>query len=407
MRSWTLLSTFCFLALSPTLAAQSPEKFEWRDGDRVVLIGDTLIERDQKYGYLEAIITSQNPDKTITFRNLGWSGDTVRGLSRARFGPPSEGWEHLKSHVLALKPTVLIVGYGMAESFDGEHGLPSFISGYKALLDTFAPLKPRLVLLSPIRHEDLGRPLPNPAKHNASIEKYRDAIKAVAKDRQAWFVDLADQSQFLTLVDQLKPLTDDGIHVNAVGSWVLAIQAAGALGMRDDHANATIDGNGTVTFETGVVVQGVKIDKNGLRFEATVSVLPLCRPPAGSPDVISPLLDPRVRVSGFEAADFHMSIDGKAPTNPVDLKEFRGTIRLRGPDHDQTEALRRTINEKNLLYFYRWRPQNETYLFGFRKHEQGNNAREIPLFDPLVEAKEKEIARLKKPVYHVYDLTRK
>ena len=36
------------------------------------------------------------------------------------------------------------------------------------------------------------------------------------------------------------------------------------------------------------------------------------------------------------------------------------------------------------LYFYRWRPQNEIYLFGFRKHEQGNNAgSEIPLFDPL------------------------
>jgi hypothetical protein len=312
----------------------------------------------------------------------------------------------LKDHVLALKPTVLIVGYGMAESFEGEPGLPPFILGYKALLDTFAPLKPRLILLSPIRHEDLGRPLPDPARHNALIEKYRDAIKAVASDRQAWFVDLADQSQFLTLVGQLKPLTDDGIHVNAAGSWVLAIQAAGALGIRGNNANASINGNRTVTFETGMVVQGVKIDKNEVRFEATVTILPLCRPPADRPDVISFLLDPRVRVSGFEAGELHVSIDGKPLMNPVNLKESRGAFLLRGPDHDQTEALRRTINEKNLLYFYRWRPQNETYLFGFRKHEQGNNAREVPLFDPLVEAKEKEIARLKKPVPHVYELTR-
>jgi hypothetical protein len=43
------------------------------------------------------------------------------------------------------------------------------------------------------------------------------------------------------------------------------------------------------------------------------------------------------------------------------------------------------------LYFHRWRPQNETYLFGFRKHEQGKNGIEIPQFDPLVEAKEKAI----------------
>jgi hypothetical protein len=52
----------------------------------------------------------------------------------------------------------------------------------------------------------------------------------------------------------------------------------------------------------------------------------------------------------------------------------------------------------------RERPQNETYLFGFRKYEQGQNAREIPLIDPLVEAKEKEIARLRVPVPYLYEL---
>src|SRR5262249_10327405 len=81
--------------------------------------------------------------------------------------------------------------------------------------------------------------------------------------------------------------------------------------------------------------------------------------------------------------------------------EIRG-----GPEFEQVEALRKAINRKNELYFYRWRPQNETYLFGFRKHEQGNNAREIPLFDPLVAEQEKEIARLKMPVPHVYELVK-
>ena len=59
-------------------------------------------------------------------------------------------------------------------------------------------------------------------------------------------------------------------------------------------------------------------------------------------------------------------------------------------------ALTKAILEKNRLFFYRWRPQNETYLFGFRKHEQGNNGVEIPMFDPLVTGKEKEIAKLRK-----------
>src|SRR5690242_2466039 len=85
--------------------ADSP-RFALKDGDRVVLIGDTLIERDQEYGYFEARVTYGNPDKTITFRNLGWSGDTVGGIARARFGKPEEGYRHLVEHVRALEPTV-------------------------------------------------------------------------------------------------------------------------------------------------------------------------------------------------------------------------------------------------------------------------------------------------------------
>ena len=60
------------------------------------------------------------------------------------------------------------------------------------------------------------------------------------------------------------------------------------------------------------------------------------------------------------------------------------------------DPVRQVIQEKNELYFHRWRPQNETYLFGFRKHEQGKNGKEIAEFDPLVAAKEVEISKLLK-----------
>lgn len=46
--------------------------------------------------------------------------------------------------------------------------------------------------------------------------------------------------------------------------------------------------------------------------------------------------------------------------------------------------LRAAIRHKNQLFFYRWRPSNWTYLFGFRKNEQGRNAVEIPRFEPLI-----------------------
>ena len=60
------------------------------------------------------------------------------------------------------------------------------------------------------------------------------------------------------------------------------------------------------------------------------------------------------------------------------------------------DELRARIVAKNELFFHRWRPQNETYLFGFRKHEQGKNAKDIVAFDPLIAEAEKAIAeRLK------------
>src|SRR5437762_2635492 len=91
-----------FLALVPvqSLAAE----FTLKDGDRVVLLGNTLIEREQRYGYWEEALTLAFPKQQVTFRNLGWSGDTVFGIARAGFGSQADGFKHLKEHVEAIKP---------------------------------------------------------------------------------------------------------------------------------------------------------------------------------------------------------------------------------------------------------------------------------------------------------------
>jgi hypothetical protein len=62
----------------------------------------------------------------------------------------------------------------------------------------------------------------------------------------------------------------------------------------------------------------------------------------------------------------------------------------------RSDTLRKQVVAKNTLFFHRWRPANETYIFLFRKHEQGNNAVEIPQFDPLVDAAEQKVRSLAK-----------
>jgi hypothetical protein len=60
-------------------------------------------------------------------------------------------------------------------------------------------------------------------------------------------------------------------------------------------------------------------------------------------------------------------------------------------DSPQDAELVNLILKKEELFFHRHRPQNETYLLLFRKHEQGNNAVELAQFDPLVDAIDQEI----------------
>jgi hypothetical protein len=63
---------------------------------------------------------------------------------------------------------------------------------------------------------------------------------------------------------------------------------------------------------------------------------------------------------------------------------------------DRLERMREEVVAKNEQFFHKWRPANFTYLFGFRKYEQGNNAVEMAQFDPFIARREEAIAELQK-----------
>jgi lysophospholipase L1-like esterase len=384
--------------------AGAAEPFELKDGDRVVLLGNTLIEREQRYGYWEAALTSRYPGRNVVFRNLGWSGDTVFGHARAGFGSTADGFRHLKEHVLSLKPTVILIGYGTNESFEGEAGLPRFREGLRTLLDALAPAKARVVLLSPLRHEDLGRPLPDPAQQNKNIALYRDVLRQVAEKHGYPFVDLYELLADGAKASPPAPLTDNGMHLTAFGYWRAAAALERGLGLPPPRWSIDIDAQGQASAVQGAKVADVRTGP--LRFRVTDDSLPPPPAPPNSPAGASlPGAERVLRVRGLAPGKYTLAIDGQEVAE-ADAAEWAAGVKLRrGPEFRQAEQLRTAIIDKNRLYFHRWRPQNETYLFGFRKHEQGKNAREIPQFDPLVAKAEEEIARLRVPAAHPYELT--
>src|SRR3954469_23360382 len=161
-------------------------RLDLHSGDRVVFLGDAFIEGEQYQGWIELMLTSRFATEAVTFRNLGWSGDTPAGDSRLGLSllqagrePADEGWKGLVQQLEDARPTVVFVGYGMASSFDGAAGLPKFKTDYGRLLDAIEKTSPgvRFVLLSPLQHENLGAPWPDPAPHNAQLALYAAAVR--------------------------------------------------------------------------------------------------------------------------------------------------------------------------------------------------------------------------------------
>lgn len=291
-------------AVVPAAAATAEkEAFEFEDGDRLVLIGNTVIERELRYGTLEPRLALALGDKKISIRNLAWSGDTVYGHARSYFGPPEEGLQRLQGHLELLKPSVVLLCYGSEMAFEGLKDLPGFLTGYRNLLDLIRKQSPgvRIIIASPPPLETLPPPLPDQTDANKRLSSFRDALRKFAGSQNAYFVDWFELMGGLPKPGPTaKPLTENGLHYTRQGYEVLSTRLVEGLGLK----------------------------------------VPQVAPAA-------------------------------------------------------LAQLQREVIHKDELFFNRWRPQNETYLFGFRKHEQGQNAKEIPMFDPLIQKSDDKIQELK------------
>lgn len=292
------MAVVCGLAVGgPVIAAEPADAdtanhWQLHDGERIVLLGDTLFERDGQLGFLETALVTAFPEADLEFRNLGWGGDTVWADSRGVFDPPAKGYARMLAVVGELVPDTIFVAYGRNESFAGPQRLAAFREQLTKLCRDLrgtrsdqAAGRPRLVLVTPTPFESVPT-CPDAASRNAVLARYATAIRETAAAVGAGLVDLFDRWP----AEQAgEPLTTDGMHLSSAGYRTAARLFAAAAGRQ----------------------------------------------------------------------------------LPADWAR-------------QTAEMRERVNAKNQLFFHRWRPANETYLFLFRKHEQGNNAAEIPRFDPLV-----------------------
>lgn len=397
-----------------------------KDGDHVVLLGGTFIERAQQFGHLEAALNA-DPARNITFRNLGWSGDTVYAESRGIFDTPERGYERMIEHVRAEEPSVIVVSYGQNESMVAAGtGADRFKAGLTKLAKDLATTGAELVFLTPHPFVKLSAPLPDATRWNKQLRDSATIIRDVAALHQAAVIDL--NTRFTSLMANhavfgrhvLLPIDEDGNSV--LTPEVAALWTSNGMHWNDDGYRAAgqavaerfagepspkpvirLDPKAKKITATGCETRNPKWADDGEQM-LTVEY----RTSSVSPHLIAVRMPDNHPLVGVEVVTHHAEgvLAEALAVSRISDRDGARTEYSASTSHDY-EKLRSLTAKKNELYFHRWRPQNITYLFGFRKHEQGNNASEIAKFDPLVDELEKQIHQAKQPGWKKIVVTRR
>ncbi|MCA9047343.1 MAG: azurin, partial [Planctomycetaceae bacterium] len=188
---------------------------ELKPGDRIVLVGNTLIDRSQLFGYFETMLHQRFPDHQLIVRNLAWPADTID------LQPRPENFADQQQHLTHERADVIFVGYGFNESFAGPDGLAPFrksLSEYLRSLKSHAyngQTAPRVVLVSPIAAENTAA-VAAADRINGNLRSYAAVMKEVAAEQHVAFADVFDDT-LAAMNDPQTDLTFNGVHLTERG----------------------------------------------------------------------------------------------------------------------------------------------------------------------------------------------
>ena len=219
-------------------------RLDIQEGDHICIIGGGVADSMQHSGWLETLLQSRFPQQRLVIRNLAYDGDEIelsKRLRSADFGTPDQ-WlsgsapipkpDDIKDksavrenrfELTGTKADVIFAFFGSNESHAGPAGLDAFKKHVDAFIKHTLEQKyngveaPKLVMFSPIAHENLQRPhWTDGSTHNANLKLYTEAMEEVCQANGVQCVDLFTPTQE-SYAKITEPLTTDGIHPNERG----------------------------------------------------------------------------------------------------------------------------------------------------------------------------------------------
>ena len=243
------------IAIWAAAATAQADDFFFKDGDRVVIIGDSITEQHLYSNYVEMWSVSRFPQWKLTFRNAGIGGDRSTG-GNSRFA----------RDVLVHKPTAMTVDFGMNDGgyrpFD-EAGFKTYMGGLQGMAKQArdANIRVAWVTPSPVEKAELGPAL---VGYNETLEKYSAGVEQVANSSGGLFVD--QFHPFVAAIDKARAADPknrigggDPVHPGSPGQAIMAWAILKGLHFPSQVSAAAVDASsGKVVAAENCQVTDVK-----------------------------------------------------------------------------------------------------------------------------------------------------
>jgi len=428
---WLQLSAALFLA-TQVFAGD----FFLQDGDRVVFLGDSITEQRLYTTYIEAYALTRHPQWDLTFRNVGWGGDTSWLRQRAHpnetelFAADPEKQQAmvndavqrgLERDVLPLRPTAVTIKFGMNDhSYQPfrEDIFRAYVRSQDRLAQVLQEAGARVAFLTSQPIEE-RRPDPHQDVRNLSLRKFSDGLRAVASLRGARFVDQFDPyMQLMLQARDSDPAAfiggGDAVHPGPAGHTLMAWAILKGMGAEALVSRAEVNAEDvSVTLTEGCQIDNLRCQDGTVSFDRHDQALPMpVDRRAEAALSLAPILDElsryALRITGLPPGQYQLSIDGElvAKVSHDTLANGWNLSNEAGPITRQARHVLDLVFQKNDLFFRKWR---EVQLYRLPRwadnptSEQGRQ-QELADLDQRIADLENQINTARQPVSHRFEI---
>jgi len=417
------VAAFGALSLAAALMAQAADTdagaFFFRDGDRAMILGDSITQQRQYSTLIETYVVSRFPEWKITFRNTGWSGDTM-GL-RTRNGV-DKGFDR------DLKPvdaTAVTIDFGMNDARAGDAGAAAYVANAEKLTARFAEKGARIAFITSSSEEKFQEGQPAGSAYNTMLRKYSAGLKDFAASKNLLFIDQLNpmiaviekgrEAGVLAAKEGGARLVPDAVHPNWDGSLVMAATILKGLNAPAEVSSVEINATTGIVKATKAAVTGVQ----------TGDVLTFTRLDASMPWPVTNIITTgfklpgftplddlsryTLKVSGLTSASYTVAADGKS-LGVYTREQLADGVNLTAPAFaalPEVKALFDAVAAKNQLFYSRWREVQIAEIPSWidaKAVEEGRAKRLVELDEQIVKA-EARLNELRAPKPHQWTVT--